>query len=94
MTRADQSRRKAPVYRSGCAACAAEALRACQRVGSHFLFRARTQIKVQVVKRLKDGSRLVRMPVRKKGQRSVIVRPSPETLCTWTYSLHAGRQPI
>lgn len=58
---------------SGCAAFAAEALRACQRVSSHFLFRARTNIKVQVVKRFKDGSRLVRVPVRKKGQRSVIV---------------------
>src|SRR5437588_8318439 len=53
---------------SGCAAFAAEALRACQRVGSQFLFRARTQIKVQVSKRFKDGSRLVQVPVRKKGQ--------------------------
>lgn len=53
---------------SGCAAFAAEALRAGQRVGSHFLFRARTQIKAQAVRRFKDGSRLVRVPVRKKGQ--------------------------
>jgi hypothetical protein len=58
---------------SGCAAFAAEALRACRRVGSHFLFRARTNIKVQVLKRFKDGSRLVRVPVRQKGRRSVIV---------------------
>jgi hypothetical protein len=58
---------------SGCAAFAAQALRACQRVGSHFLFRARTQIKVQVVRRFKDGSRLVRVPVRKKGQPRIIV---------------------
>jgi hypothetical protein len=58
---------------SGCAAFAVEALRACQRVGSQFLFRARTQIKVAGVKRFKDGSRLVRVPVRKKGQRGVIV---------------------
>ena len=58
---------------SGCAAFAAQALRACQRVGSHFLFRARTQIKVQVVRRLKDGSRLVRVPVRKKGQPRLIL---------------------
>ncbi len=58
---------------SGCAAFAAQALRACQRVGSHFLFRARTQIKAPVVKRFKDGSRLVRVPVRKKGQPRVIV---------------------
>lgn len=58
---------------SGCAAFAAQALRVCQRVNSHFLFRARTQIQVQVVRRFKDGSRLVRVPVRKKGQRAVIL---------------------
>lgn len=58
---------------SGCAAFAAQAVRACQRVKSHFLFRARTQIKVEVLRRFKDGSRLVRIPVRKKGQRSVIL---------------------
>ncbi len=58
---------------SGCAAFAAEALQACRRVGSHFLFRARSHIKVRVVRRLKDGSRLVRVPVRKKGQPRVMV---------------------
>jgi hypothetical protein len=58
---------------SGCAAFAAEALRACQRVGSQILFRARTQIKVEGLKRFKDGSRLVRVPVRKKGDPRVIV---------------------
>jgi hypothetical protein len=58
---------------SGCAAFAARALRAGQRVGSHFLFRARSQIKVQVVRRFKDGSRLVRVPVRQKGQPRVIL---------------------
>jgi len=58
---------------SGCAAFAAQALRACLRVGSHFLFRARTRIRVRVVRRLKDGSRVVRVPVRKKGQPHVIV---------------------
>lgn len=58
---------------SGCAAFAAQALRACRRVGSHFLFRARKQIKVEVVRRFKDGSRLVRIPVRKKGQPRVIL---------------------
>jgi hypothetical protein len=58
---------------SGCAAFAAEALRACRRVGSQFLFRARTQIKVEVVRRFKDGSRLVRVPVRKKGKPREIV---------------------
>src|SRR6266571_1439515 len=52
----------------GCAAFAAQALLACRRVGSQFLFRARTQIQVQVVRRFKDGSCLVRVPVRKKGR--------------------------
>ena len=58
---------------SGCAAFAAEALRACRRVGSQFLFRARTQIRVEVVRRFKDGSRLVRVAVRKKGKPREIV---------------------
>lgn len=51
----------------GCAAFAVEALAACRRVGSHFLFRARGNIKVQVIRRFKDGSRLIRVPVRPKG---------------------------
>ena len=58
---------------SGCAAFAAQALRACRRVGSQFLFRARTQIKVEVVRRFQDGSRLVRVPVRQKGKPREIV---------------------
>lgn len=55
----------------GCAAFVAAAWAAwaaCENVGSHFLIRARTQIQVQVVRRCKDGSRLVRVPVRQKGQ--------------------------
>ena len=48
----------------GCAAFVTEVESACQRVGSHYLIRARTQIKVQVLKRFEDGSRLVRVPVR------------------------------
>lgn len=52
----------------GCAAFAAEAWSACQRVCSHFPIRARSQIKVQVLKRFRDGSRLVRVPVRVKGR--------------------------
>jgi len=58
----------------GCAAFVVEALAACQRVGSHFLIRARTQIKAQTVRRFKDGSRLIRVPVRKKGQPRVILQ--------------------
>jgi hypothetical protein len=48
----------------GCAAFAAQARATCQRVGSHFLFRARMSIKPQVLRRLRDGSRLIRVPVR------------------------------
>ena len=58
----------------GCAAFAALAWTACTRVGSHFLFRARSQIKVKVLKRFKDGSRLVRVPVRQKGQPRLITQ--------------------
>ena len=58
----------------GCAAFVVEALAACQRVGSHFLIRARTQIKVQTVRRFKDGSRLIRVPVRQKGKPRVILQ--------------------
>jgi hypothetical protein len=56
----------------GCAAFAAQALAACQGVGSHFLIRARSNIKVRTVQRLKDGSRLVEVPVRAKGRREVL----------------------
>lgn len=58
----------------GCAAFVAVALAACEKVGSHFLIRARTNIRVQVIKRFKDGSRLVRVPVRQKGQPHRIAR--------------------
>lgn len=58
----------------GCAAFAAEALTACTRVGSHFLIRARSNIKATVVRRYKDGSRLVRLPVRKPGQPRHLLR--------------------
>ena len=54
----------------GCGAFAAAALAACQRVGSHFLLRARMEIKPRVGARLSDGSRLVQVPVRDKGRRA------------------------
>jgi hypothetical protein len=41
---------------------------ACQRVGSHFLFRVPRNIKARVVTRLADGSRRVRLQVREKGR--------------------------
>jgi len=57
----------------GCAAFAAQAQAACQRVGSHFLFRARMLIKPQILRRLRDGSRLIRVPVRDPKHPSRIV---------------------
>lgn len=57
----------------GCGAFATLALDACQRVGSHFLFRARSTVKPGVVQRLKDGSRLVLIPVYAGGGSSRIV---------------------
>jgi DDE family transposase len=58
----------------GCAAFAAQALAACQRVGSHFLIRARSNIKARTLQRLPDGSRLIELPVRAKGSRKVVQR--------------------
>ena len=58
----------------GCAAFVCHAMAACQRVGSHFLIRARSQIKVQTMRKLKDGSRIVRVPVRQKGKPRVILQ--------------------
>jgi hypothetical protein len=57
----------------GCAAFAAQARAACQRVGSHFLFRVRLVIKPEVIRRLRDGSRLIRVPVRDPQHPSRIV---------------------
>ena len=47
----------------GCGAFAARARAACERVGSAFLLRARSEVKAGVVERLSDGSRLVVVPV-------------------------------
>jgi Transposase DDE domain len=52
----------------GVAAFAVHARTACAAVHSHFLLRARSSVKPQVIKRLRDGSRLVRVPVREKGR--------------------------
>jgi len=58
----------------GCAAFVVAAWAACENVGSHFLIRARTNLRVQTLKRFKDGSRLVRVPVRQKGKPRVITQ--------------------
>lgn len=57
----------------GCGAFAAVAWAACQRVGSHFLLRARSTVKPGVVERLSDGSRLIVVPVYEKAGSSRIV---------------------
>ena len=56
----------------GCAAFAAQALAACERVGSHVLLRARRNLTARRVKRLRDGSRLVRVPLREARQRRIV----------------------
>jgi len=56
----------------GCAAFAALALDRCQKVGSHCLIRARSNIKVTVQRRFRDGSRLVQLPVRHPKTRKVL----------------------
>jgi hypothetical protein len=56
----------------GCSAFAALALDHCQKVGSHFLIRARSNIKVKLKRRFRDGSRLVEVPVRDSKTRRVL----------------------
>lgn len=91
----------------GCGAFAAQVLEACQRVGSHFLIRARSNIKVRVVRVLKDGSRLIELPVRAKGSREIVqmltlrevsvqvARPGHrvQTLRLWTSLLEPDQAP-
>jgi hypothetical protein len=58
------------LYGSGAMAAALHA--ACTRVGSHFLVRAQTTVKGQVLARLPDGSGVLRVPVKPR------YRPTPE----------------
>jgi len=48
----------------GVTAFARAAQTACQRVGSQFLLRASRTVKPRVIKRLRDGTRLVHLPIR------------------------------
>jgi len=57
----------------GCAAFVLHVCAVCERVGSHFVIRARGNIKPRVIQRLKDGSRVIEVAVRKKGQPSCIL---------------------
>jgi hypothetical protein len=56
----------------GCGAFAALALDRCQKIGSHFLIRTRSNIKVATQRRFRDGSRLVEVPVRHPKTRRVL----------------------
>ena len=58
----------------GCAAFAAQARVVCERVGSHFLLRARTNLTARVITRLPDGSRIVRVLVRDPSRRMPIAQ--------------------
>ena len=64
------------------------ALAACQRVGSHFLFRIPRHLTAQVITRLPDGSRRIRVAVREKGR--------PSRIQAWLelreIRVHVGRQ--
>lgn len=57
----------------GVAAFAVHALAACERVGSHVLLRASRSTKPRVIQRLRDGTRLVRVAVRARGNPTRIV---------------------
>jgi hypothetical protein len=52
----------------GVAAFAVQAAAACERVGSHFLLRASRVTKPRLIKRLRDGSRLIQVAVRQRGR--------------------------
>jgi hypothetical protein len=64
------------------------AVAACQRVGSHFLFRIPRHLTAQVITRLPDGSRRIRVAVREKGR--------PSRIQSWLdlreIRVHVGRQ--
>lgn len=49
------------------------AQRACRRVGSHFLLRASRTVKPRVIKRLRDGTRLVGLPIRPPHNRNRVI---------------------
>src|SRR5437867_3545030 len=58
----------------GCGAFLVHLLAACTRVGSHCLVRARRDVHSHVIRRFKDGSRLVRIPVHPPGHRHRILK--------------------
>ena len=56
----------------GCSAFVALALDRCQKVGSHFLIRARSNIKATVIRRFRDGSRLIELSVYERKTRRLL----------------------
>ena len=72
----------------GCAAFAAPLHAACQRVGSHFLIRAQPAVQGRVLERLRDGSRVLEVPVNPRS------RPTPEatTLTVREIRVRVGRR--
>jgi len=56
----------------GCSAFAALALDRCLQVGSHLLFRARSSNKGRVLRRFRDGSRLIELPVYERKTRRLV----------------------
>ena len=61
---------------------------ACQRVGSQFLFRVPRHLTAQVIRRLPDGSRRIRVAVREKGRPSHIL----QWLALREIRVHVGRR--
>ena len=57
----------------GVAAFVVHARAACARVGSHFLLRASRTTKPRLIKRLRDGTRLVQIPLRARNNPTRIV---------------------
>lgn len=57
----------------GVVAFARVAQATCQRVGSHFLLRASRTVKPRVIKRLRDGTRLVGLPIRPRHNHNRVI---------------------
>jgi len=72
----------------GCAAFAAQLYATCQRVGSHFLVRAQATVTGRVIERLRDGSRVLEVPVNPR------YRPTAEmtTLTVREIRVRVGRR--
>ena len=92
----------------GCGAFAAQVQAVCDRVGSHFLFRAPSVVKGRVLRQLRDGSRILQLPLRRPKRptpdmtsltvreiRVQVGRPGhrPTELRLWTSLMDPGQAP-